>query len=65
MSRQSSDAWKNFVNSGSVRDYLTYASTKSNTAPEENENDHYNKRSGNKRNEYEGKRQGNNYSDKR
>lgn len=54
------DAWKNFITTGSVKDYLTYASIKnSNIArnPQEAVNENQHGRSGYSGTEYKGARQ--------
>ena len=60
------DAWKNFTNSGSVNDYLRYASIKKEqiNSPEEKNEVQYG-RTGYSRTEYKGTGQSNNYSDKK
>ena len=60
------DAWKNFTNSGSVNDYLRYASIKkelANTSEEKNEVQYG--RTGYSRTEYKGTGQINNHTDKK
>lgn len=54
------DAWKNFITTGSVKDYLTYASIKnsSNTQnPQEEVNEGQHGRTGYSGTEYKGTRQ--------
>ncbi len=59
------DAWKNFVNSGSVNDYLRYASERSRTNADSEEEDEFQYgRSCDKRADDKRRKQGNNRSDK-